>query len=89
MDGAIKIQPLKWKWESLKTSFIVVTIAFFQQQKIIVSCDVTHCKFSQRMSLSHSVGDPWQKTKHPLTFQAPPHRNVFILYTFNPHLRPH
>lgn len=36
MDGAIKIQPLKWKWENLKTSFIVVfTIAFSY---------VTHCK---------------------------------------------
>ena len=53
MDGAIKIQPLKWKWESLKTSFIVVTIAFFQQQKIIVSFDVTHCKvFTTYVTLS-------------------------------------
>ena len=40
------------------------------------------------MSLYHAVGDPWQKTKHPLTFQTPPHWNVFILYTFNPHLNP-
>ena len=40
------------------------------------------------MSLYHAVGDPWQKTKHPLTFQTPPHWNVFILYAFNPHLNP-